>query len=167
MEKINIRRMIPSDLEAVIAIDAISFSLPWPKSSFTYELNNPVSRLWVMEMEGGGETSHAVGMICVWVIENEGHIATFAIHPDYRHLGLGSKLLATALLDAAREGVELIYLEVRRSNQAAIHMYEEFGFAMTGIRAGYYSDNHEDAIMMTLAKLEPDQIQTVADKLHK
>jgi [ribosomal protein S18]-alanine N-acetyltransferase len=158
MQKVTIRRMTPADLDAVVEIDSISFSLPWPRSSFGYELNNPVSRLWVAEAEEAGK-AQVVGIICTWMIENEGHIATFAIHPDFRRRGLGNALLAFALLEAAHEGVELVYLEVRRSNEAAIQMYEKFGFAMTGIRAGYYSDNHEDALMMTLEKLEPIRIQ--------
>jgi [ribosomal protein S18]-alanine N-acetyltransferase len=162
LQKVTIRRMTPADLDAVVEIDSISFSLPWPRSSFGYELNNPVSRLWVAEAEEAGK-AQVVGMICTWVIENEGHIATFAIHPDFRRRGLGNALLGFALLEAAHEGVELVYLEVRRSNEAAIQMYERFGFAMTGIRASYYSDNHEDALMMTLEKLEPTRIQALLE----
>jgi ribosomal-protein-alanine N-acetyltransferase len=167
MQKIQIRRMNSADLDAVAEIDSISFSLPWPRTSFDYELRNPVSRLWVLEVEESTELKRLAGMICAWVIENEGHIATFAIHPVFRRQGLGGRLLGTTLLDAAREGVELVYLEVRRSNLAAIQMYEKFGFQITGIRAGYYSDNHEDALMMTLEKLDPLRLQAVFEKyLH-
>ncbi len=164
MQKIQIRRMTSADLDTVADIDSISFSLPWPRNSFEYELRNPVSRLWVLEVEDSSGLKRLAGMICAWVIENEGHIATFAIHPDFRRLGLGGRLLGTALLDAAREGVELVYLEVRRSNLAALQMYEKFGFRMTSIRAGYYSDNHEDALMMTLEDLDPLRLQVLFEK---
>jgi ribosomal-protein-alanine N-acetyltransferase len=160
----KLRRMTAADLDPVAEIDSVSFSLPWPKKSFEYELRNPVSRLWVIETEDGGEGKRIAGMICTWVIEGEGHIATFAIHPDFRRKGLATRLLATALLEAVREGVELVYLEVRRSNLAAIHMYEKFGFKTTGIRAGYYSDNHEDALMMTLEALDPIRLQAFLDE---
>ena len=128
---LQIRRMTATDLDQVAEIDTLSFSLPWPKSSFEYELKNPVSRLWVAEIEVPGPVSKIAGMICLWVIENEGHIATFAIHPDYRRLGLGTYMLAKSLFEASREGVELVYLEVRRSNQDAIRMYHDFGFELT------------------------------------
>jgi [ribosomal protein S18]-alanine N-acetyltransferase len=161
---LQIRRMTATDIDRVAEIDSLSFSLPWPKSSFDYELKNPVSRLWVVEIEDPTPVSKIAGMICLWVIENEGHIATFAIHPDYRRLGLGAFMLARTLFEASREGVELVYLEVRRSNLAAIRMYHEFGFEMTGSRAGYYSDNHEDALMMTLAMIDPQVLQTRLEK---
>jgi len=161
---LKIRRMTAADLDQVVEIDSLSFSLPWPKSSFEYELKNPVSRLWVAEIEDPAPGSKIAGIICLWVIENEGHIATFAIHPDYRRLGLGAFMLANSLFEASREGVELVYLEVRRSNLAAMRMYHDFGFEMTGVRAGYYSDNHEDALMMTLAKIDPQVLQTRLEK---
>jgi ribosomal-protein-alanine N-acetyltransferase len=161
---LQIRRMTSVDLDRVAEIDSLSFSLPWPKSSFEYELKNPVSRLWVAEIEDPAPGSKIAGMICLWVIENEGHIATFAIHPDHRRLGLGAYMLAKSLFEVSREGVELVYLEVRRSNLAAIHMYHDFGFELTGIRAGYYSDNHEDALMMTLVKIDPQVLQTGLEK---
>jgi ribosomal-protein-alanine N-acetyltransferase len=162
-QKYLIRQMTSADLEQVSEIDSVSFSLPWPKTSFEYELRNPVSHLIVIETEGSNGEKRIAGMICTWVIEEEGHIATFAIHPGYRRLGLANRLLGEALLQAAREGVELVYLEVRRSNLAAIHMYEKFGFKTTGIRAGYYSDNHEDALMMTLEDLDPARLQALVD----
>jgi ribosomal-protein-alanine N-acetyltransferase len=161
---LKIRRMTAADLDQVAEIDSLSFSLPWPKSSFEYELKNPVSRLWVAEIEDPVPGSKITGIICLWVIENEGHIATFAIHPDYRCLGLGAYMLANSLFEASREGVELVYLEVRRSNLVAMRLYHDFGFEMTGIRAGYYSDNHEDALMMTLAKIDPQVLQTRLEK---
>ncbi len=161
---LQIRRMTATDIDRVAEIDSLSFSLPWPKSSFDYELKNRVSRLWVVEIEDPTPVSKIAGMICLWVIENEGHIATFAIHPDYRRLGLGAFMLARTLFEASREGVELVYLEVRRSNLAAIRMYQDFGFEMTGSRAGYYSDNHEDALMMTLAMIDPQVLQTRLEK---
>lgn len=161
---LHIRRMTAADLKRVVEIDSLSFSLPWPKSSFEYELKNPVSRLRIAEFEDQATMFILAGMICFWVIENEGHIATFAIHPDYRHKGLGARLLTHSLLEASQEGVELVYLEVRRGNQAAIQMYHDFGFEITGIRAGYYSDNHEDALMMTLAKIDPQVLQTRLEK---
>jgi [ribosomal protein S18]-alanine N-acetyltransferase len=158
MVSIEIRRMLPTDLDPVAEIDSLSFSLPWPKSSFDYELKNPVSHLWVAESLDPPSTGRIVGMICTWVIENEAHIATFAIHPDFRRQGLGARLLCHALIEAAQQGVELVYLEVRRSNQAAILLYQSFGFEMTGIRPRYYSDNHEDALMMTLRKIDPQTL---------
>jgi ribosomal-protein-alanine N-acetyltransferase len=144
-----IRKMIMNDLEQVVAIDQVSFSLPWPARSFQFELtDNPASRCWVVELDG-----KIVAMIVSWLILDELHIATIATHPDFRKQGIGKKLLTHALKSARDEGVTRSFLEVRESNETAINMYKSFGFVEEGRRKEYYKDNGEDAILMTLNDL--------------
>ena len=144
-----LRQMTLDDLEQVIAIDQISFSLPWPQRSFWYELtDNPASRCWVAELDG-----RVVGMLVGWLIVDEIHIATIAIHPDFRKQGIGKKLLSLSLQSARDEGAVSSFLEVRESNTAALEMYRKFGYVENGRREGYYKDNYEDAILMSLAPL--------------
>jgi ribosomal-protein-alanine N-acetyltransferase len=141
-----IRRMTIEDLEQVVAIDQGSFSLPWPPRSFHYEVTeNPASRCWVADLDG-----RVAGMLVAWLIVDEIHIATIAIHPDFRKQGFGEKLLSIVLQFARDEGAVSSFLEVREGNDAALMMYHKFGYVESGRREGYYRDNGEDAILMTL-----------------
>jgi ribosomal-protein-alanine N-acetyltransferase len=150
-----IRRMTLKDLEQVIAIDQASFSLPWPERSFRYELtDNPASRAWVAEADG-----RIVGMIVAWLLVDEAHIATLATHPEYRRQGIAGRLLTHTLRQMADEGAVSSFLEVRESNVVAQEMYRKFGFKVSGRRPRYYKDNDEDAILMTLTRLEGLQEQ--------
>jgi ribosomal-protein-alanine N-acetyltransferase len=146
-----IRPMQMRDLPAVVEIDRMSFSLPWPEGSFRYELTgNRAARCLVAETE-----DHRIAaMIVSWIILDELHIATFATHPEFRRHRLGSQLLSQALADARAEGAQRAFLEVRAGNLAAQAMYGKFGFEVTGRRTGYYRDNGETALMMTLGTLE-------------
>lgn len=140
-----LRKMTSEDLEEVISIDQVSFSLPWPPRSFQYELtDNPASRCWVAELDG-----HVMGMLVGWLIVDEIHIATIATHPDFRGRGIGKKLLSFALDAAMDEGAISTFLEVRESNTAALEMYRKFGYVEDGRREGYYKDNAEAAILMS------------------
>jgi len=141
-----LRKMILDDLEQVVAIDQMSFSLPWPASSFHFELtDNLASRCWVAELDG-----RVVAMLVAWFIVDEIHIATIATHPDFRKQGIGEKLLLFTLQSAKDEGAVSSFLEVRENNAVAIMMYRKFGYVESGRREGYYKDNGEDAILMTL-----------------
>ena len=145
-----IRKMTLDDLEQVVAIDQASFSLPWPERSFRFELtDNPASRYWVADLD-----EHVVGMLVAWLIVDEIHIATIATHPDFRKQGIGKNLLLHTLKSAKEEGAVTSFLEVRESNLDALEMYRKFGFVESGRREGYYKDNGEDAILMTLEKLK-------------
>jgi len=153
-ERITIRPMRQQDLEQVQAIDRASFSMPWPASAYNYELNeNPLSLLWVAVSGLPDGRGAVVGMIVIWLIVDEAHIATIAVHPDYRGKGIARTLLATALRRALRQGYRKATLEVRANNLAAQRLYRRFGFEVVGHRLRYYRDNNEDAIIMTASDL--------------
>ncbi len=148
--KISFRRMTLEDVPAVHAIDVLSFSLPWPESSFRFEVTgNPCSRGWVAEADG-----QVAAMLVLWLIVDEAHIATIATHPDFRRQGLGEALLVEALQAAYAEGARRAFLEVRAGNTGAQAMYKKYGFSVDGIRPRYYKDNNEDAILMSVEALE-------------
>jgi [ribosomal protein S18]-alanine N-acetyltransferase len=145
-----IRRMTLEDVPAVHAIDNLSFSLPWPERSFRFELTgNPVSRGWVAEMDG-----KIAAMLVLWFIVDEAHIATIAVHPDFRRRGIGEQILLHALRSVQEEGARRAFLEVRAGNLAAQAMYKKYGFEVAGVRPRYYKDNNEDALLMTLEKFD-------------
>ena len=149
-----IRKMTVEDIPAVVALDQLSFSLPWPERSFRFELTqNTASRCWVAEVDG-----HMVGMIVNWLLVDEVHVATLATHPDFRRQGIAKELLAHSLRYMSGEGAVSSFLEVRESNTAAREMYRKFGYEDTGRRRGYYKDNNEDAILMTLEKINIERL---------
>jgi len=146
---VMIRKMTLDDIEHVIAIDRVSFSLPWPERSFRFELtDNPASRCWVADVDG-----KIVGMIVAWLIVDEVHVATIATHPDFRRQGIAKNLLSHALQHLSTEGAQSSFLEVRASNLAAQELYRKFGFEESGVRRRYYRDNDEDALLMTLSAI--------------
>ena len=157
-ETIQIRPMEISDLDQVQTIDRLSFSLPWPASAFRHELTeNPAAVLYVAEDCKPNGGCQVVGMIVLWLIIDEAHIATIAIHPDYRREGIGSRLLKFALDDASKRGARQAMLEVRAGNSGAQELYRKFGFEVVHRRPRYYKDNHEDALLMNLSRL-PERI---------
>jgi len=144
-----IRRMTIEDVSVAHEIDVSSFTLPWPERSFRFEVtDNPASRCWVADLDG-----RVVGMLVLWQIVDEAHIASLATHPDFRQQGIAKQLLTTALDHAYREGARSAFLEVRAGNEVARRMYQKFGFEEVGLRERYYKDNNEDAILMTLKRL--------------
>jgi ribosomal-protein-alanine N-acetyltransferase len=149
-----IRKMTLDDVPAVVDLDQRSFSLPWPERSFRFELtDNPASRCWVSELDG-----KVVGMIVIWLIADEAHVATLATHPDFRRRGIARSLLSYALRHLIEEGARSSFLEVRESNLAAQAMYRKFGYEQTGRRPRYYRDNDEDAVLMTLSSLKAERL---------
>jgi [ribosomal protein S18]-alanine N-acetyltransferase len=157
--KIVLRPMRLEDVEQVHDIDVLSFSLPWTERSYRFELTeNPAAALFVAEISDADGKAQVVGMISTWFIIDEVHIATIAIHPDYRRRGIGRRLLAHGMLHSAYKGANTAMLEVRRSNLGAQDLYRQFGFVEIGIRAHYYQDNNEDALLLNL---EPIDVETL------
>lgn len=151
---LTFRKMTVDDIPAVIELDQKSFNLPWPERSFRFELtDNPASRCWVADLDG-----KLVGMIVIWLIIDEAHVATVATHPNYRRQGIGKRLLAHALRHMIQDGARSSFLEVRESNLAAQEMYRKFGYEVTGRRRRYYRDNDEDAILMNLESLNAERL---------
>lgn len=158
-----IRPMSLDDIQPVHAIDLLSFSMPWSERSYRFELTeNRNSHVLVAESVTA-QGREVVGMIVIWIILDEAHIATIATHPDYRGRKIGRKLLAHGLLAAYERGARLAYLEVRRSNLTAQNLYIKFGFYVAGERPRYYKDNNEDALLMTLDNLNPEELRRLAD----
>jgi [ribosomal protein S18]-alanine N-acetyltransferase len=162
MVELRFRHMLLEDIEQVYAIDVLSFALPWSERSYRFEiLENKTSRNWVAEAVYAQGHTQITGMIVTWVILDEAHVATIAIHPDFRRLGIGQRLLARALLDDAEHGATQVFLEVRRGNLVALQMYKRFGFVVTGVRPRYYVDNNEDALLMTLKPINSELLSSL------
>ena len=92
-----------------------------------------------------------VGFVGVWLLIEEAHIVTLAVRDDYRRRGVGELLLITAIETALKERHTVVTLECRASNAAALRLYEKYGFQQVGIRPRYYSDDHEDAYILSVS----------------
>ena len=154
-QEVVIRRMTLDDLAAVMHIDGLSLPTPWSERNFRFELiQNPASHLLVAESSREG--AQILGFIGFWMLVDEAHISTIAVHPDHRRCGIGELLLSEAIQTAMPLGAALMTLEVRPSNVAAINLYTKHGFQIVGQRKQYYRDNQEDAILMTLTNLREE-----------
>jgi ribosomal-protein-alanine N-acetyltransferase len=169
--------MRAEDLDQAVMLDCMSFSLPWPANAYLNELNNTGGKVWVAErvLEAPLEyrspfpapvadfvqlagARAVIGVIVVWLIVDEAHIATLAVHPELRRQGIARKLLCVALKEAAEDGMLSALLEVRAGNEAAQGLYRKFGFEVVGRRPRYYQDNFEDALLMTFANLSVSRL---------
>lgn len=160
--EITLRPMRLEDVPRVHEIDVLSFSLPWPERSYRFEVKeNAHASCWVAEVRRPDGAPEIAAMMVTWVIIDEAHIATIAVHPAYRRQGIGRLILAKGLLAARERGAALAFLEVRRGNLAAQAMYLAFDFQVAGTRPRYYQDNHEDAVLMTLDHLDPDRLRVL------
>jgi ribosomal-protein-alanine N-acetyltransferase len=160
--KVVIAPMLVADVVAVQAIELASFSAPWPPNAYLTELQtNRLAHYMVVRV---GDM--VVGYAGLWLMVDEAHITTFAIHPEWRRRSLGERLLL-ALLDIAleRRAAEAT-LEVRLSNLPARRLYEKFGFRPVGIRPRYYTDNNEDALIMTTERLDGDVMRERLTRLR-
>lgn len=138
-------------LAAVRAVESESFEEGWPPTAFEREITtNSVARYLVLSTEEGGEI---VGFGGLWLMVDEAHIVTVAVRPVLRRHGYGSLLVYGLVRSAMAEGMTAATLECRVSNEAARRLYSAWGFYEVGLRPRYYSDNGEDAVILTTEEL--------------
>jgi [ribosomal protein S18]-alanine N-acetyltransferase len=161
--KAQVREMTLADIAAVHRIEKASFPTPWPAYAFQQELeSNRLARYLVVSVQG-----ELVAYAGVWLLVDEAHVTTFAVMPDWRERGIGGRLLMAVLRMAEAIGAAVATLEVRLSNVPARRLYEKFGFRPVGIRPRYYSDNGEDALIMTTEPLESEYMRERLERLQR
>ena len=160
--KFQIDAMRLGDLGAVQAIERASFTTPWPAHAYRSELEtNRLAHYIVARV--GDEVAAYAGM---WLMVDEAHITTFAVAPKWRRRRIGERLLL-AMLDLAGERyAREATLEVRLSNLAARRLYEKYGFRPVGLRPRYYSDDNEDALIMTTETLDGSAMRLRIERLR-
>jgi len=134
--------MIEPDLDDVLAIEQTSFPSPWKRDHFLHEIAAPHSYPFVAECAGV-----VAGYVCLTVLFEEAQILDIAVAADRRGRGIALMLMEFAVGTAMEKGAEVLALEVRSSNRAAILLYERLGFKPIGLRAGYY-EGLDDALLM-------------------
>ncbi len=110
-------------------------------------------------------TSYVVGIAGFWVMVDEAHITTIAVRKAYQRRGIGERLLIAIIEMAARLNAKVITLEVRISNIPAQTLYEKYGFQRVGLRRAYYTDNGEDALLMTTDPIDSESFHTQFEQL--
>lgn len=182
-----ISAMTSSDLDEVLAIERVSFAVPWSARSFLSELALPYGVYRVARTSAGGWPAGAsdekrswweramrrptaraprgmlVGYAGMQVILDEGHITTIAVHPEYRGRGVGELLLLDLFEQSAQRGVVRLTLEVRVSNLPAQALYRKYGFAVAGRRLRYYANGEDALIMWTEPQNTPEARARLAE----
>ncbi|HEY2493145.1 MAG TPA: ribosomal protein S18-alanine N-acetyltransferase [Paenibacillus sp.] len=143
-DSFTFRPMKLADIPNIMIIEQEAFTLPWTEDAFHNELTNNLFAKYIV-LENNGEPIGYAGM---WTIVDEAHVTNIALLEAYRGRKLGGLLLEELMNTASQIGMLRITLEVRVSNMIAQKLYERKGFTSVGIRKGYYSDNHEDAMIM-------------------
>lgn len=160
--RLSVQPMRPDDIPAVHAIESASFPMPWPPYAFRQELeSNRMARYLVVR---AGQ--RVIAYAGIWLMVDESHITTFAVLPAYRRRGIGGLLLSELMRLSADLGAAVVTLEVRLSNAAARRLYQQFGFKPVGVRPRYYTDNGEDALIMTTDRLETPGMQGLMARLE-
>lgn len=144
LQEFILRKMTQGDLDEVMIIEEEAFALPWSRNSYLMELRNSFSTYIVCDVAGD-----IVGYGGMWIVFEEAHITNVAVSSDFRKRGLGKALMLELEKIAQELKAIKILLEVRPSNSSALKMYRSLEYTETFIRKAYYSDNSEDAFVMT------------------
>jgi len=140
--------MRAGDLPEVVAIEEAAFPVPWTFRNFLHEIEeNPFACNLVVRSAAGKVEAYA----CAWIVDDEVRINNIAVRHGARGRGYGEALLRRLMDLAGRQGCGRATLEVRPSNLAALALYRKLGFQVVGRLKGYYSDSHEDALVMRCA----------------
>ena len=183
------------DLDQVAAIERDAFPTLWPGTSYRREMRNRQAEYSICEhreehltlppkrprrslmdwlrrrrqeppLEAPRTVPLLIGYVGLWYMAGEAHIVSIAVREAYRGLGAGELLMLGAIEMALRRGCEVLTLEVRVSNEAAQRLYEKYGFKNVGLRRRYYSDNGEDAYIMSTESLRSVEFESLFDEVR-
>jgi ribosomal-protein-alanine N-acetyltransferase len=183
--------MTAADIAQVADVERESFPSMWPQTAYKRELDNKLARYLVLTelretpidppATGGiwgalrrmvgtepaaGSHEYLLGFIGLWLMVGEAHIVTVAVRARYRRMGIGERLVIASIELAIENEQEVATLEVRASNDGAQQLYAKYGFARLGLRKRYYTDNNEDAVIMTTPDLHANAFRARFDELR-
>ena len=142
VSELSFRTMHADDLKQIMAIEVRAYTHPWTLGIFKDCVRG--HRSWVAMQD-----EVIVGYAVLMMAPGESHVLNLCVNPEHHRKGIGRELLRLLMEKSAQSGVDMILLEVRRSNQSAIDLYHSEGFHELGVRKGYYpaDDGREDAII--------------------
>lgn len=139
--------MVRADLPEILAIERESFFSPWTPAMFTQEIDNTLAQCLVIRINYEGKS--VIGAYIIFrLIADEAHLHNLAVNKEFKRQGLAQSLMETMKDIAMQVGICARTLEVRESNKEAISLYLKCGFVVKGRRPLYYTDTHEDALIM-------------------
>jgi len=145
--QVTIDLMQKSDLPEILAIEKVSFTSPWTAGMFAEELANNLAQCLVIRINYEGK--NVLGAYVIFrLIADEAHLHNLAVKKEFQRQGLAQSLITTMKDIAMQAGICARTLEVRESNKEAISLYHKCGFVVKGRRPLYYTDTHEDALIM-------------------
>jgi ribosomal-protein-alanine N-acetyltransferase len=160
-----LRSMSQEDVPQVTEIDREAFPTLWPPANYERELKNGLAHYIVAGDKGAGH--HIIGFAGLWMLVDEAHITNIAVREKHRRQGIGERLLIATIELAIELGANLITLEVRASNTEAQKLYAKYGFVRVGLRRGYYTDNREDAVLMSIEDVKSAQVKKKLERLKQ
>jgi ribosomal-protein-alanine N-acetyltransferase len=146
-DKGAIQKMNIQDLDEVFSIETSASLTPWSKNMFIEEMRNRFDHCFVMRREDGSKQS-VIGFICFRNMPEESELLNIGVHPEYRQLGIGKRLMQFYIDFSRRRGIRTFYLEVNASNQSAIHLYQSFSYQSSGMRKNFYQGRFDALLMM-------------------
>lgn len=144
-----IRSMTEEDLPQVYLIEQESFSDPWSEEDFYDSLTKDNNTYLIAEIN-----DEIIGYCGYWGVAGEGDIYNVAVKKEFRGQRIGYQMLKSLIQDAYSRGITALTLEVRHTNEAAIHLYESLGFERVGVRKDFYTRPKEDAVIMWLNSIQ-------------
>jgi len=145
--RVTIDLMKKTDLPEILAIEGESFPTPWTVGMFKRELESAHARCLCARIDSEDQ-SVVAAYIIFWLIADEAHLHNLAVDKEYRGQGLAFALMGVMKKIAGENKITSQTLEVRESNTEAIKLYRKCGFVVKGVRPLYYTDTHEDALIM-------------------
>jgi ribosomal-protein-alanine N-acetyltransferase len=137
--------MNTKDLNEVVAIATSSTSNPWSRNMFLKEMMNPLAYCFIYGRKGPKQPS--IGFICFRNVGDESELLNIGVHPQFRQMGIGKKLMRFYISFCYEMRIRTFYLEVESLNQPAIHLYQLFSYQFQGIRKKFYRGEF-DALLM-------------------
>ncbi len=151
--RLTIAPMTANDIRSVMRIETLSFATSWPPSALASELSdNKLAHYFVGRIDDA-LPDEIVVYGGIWVILEDSHVTTIAVHPERRGQRYGEAMLVHLLHEAIERGASWITLEARESNAIAQNLYRKYGFTIVSTRRAYYSDNGENAVVMWAGNL--------------
>lgn len=160
------RPMVPPDIGQVSEIEREAFPTQLPHTNFQRELGNRLAS-YIVASEDREDPPPVLGFAGLWFILDEAHLTSIAVRESHRRHGIGELLLISALELAVEKGAQIMTLEVRVSNSPAQGLYEKYGFSNVGVRRGYYTDNNEDAFLMSTDRITSASYQASFQRLKE
>jgi len=162
----SIRQIHQRDIRQATEIEREAFPSMEPSTNFSRELKNGIAH-YIVACEAKPEGQYITGLAGFWLLTTEAHMVNIAVRRSYQRQGIGELLLANLTELALKKGAKVITLEVRASDGIAKHLYLKYGFNEEGVRRGYYLDNREDAVIMTINDIASAEFKARLKKLKE